>query len=103
MSEIESAYGFRFDPQKTVVVPHGLAAKAVTVEGQSAAKSDSVTLLFVGRLEPRKGIDVLLEALPEVMADIPSLKVRVIGDDTLPGPGGRTFKDAFVDSDAGRK
>ncbi|MBN3824749.1 glycosyltransferase [Burkholderia sp. Ac-20384] len=103
VTEIEAAYGFKFDRQKTVVVPHGLAAKSIAQEGQPAAKTDSVTLLFVGRLEPRKGIDVLLEALPEVMADIPNLKVRVIGDDTLPGPGGRTFKDAFVDSEAGRK
>ncbi|MCA8480457.1 glycosyltransferase [Burkholderia multivorans] len=101
--EIEAAYGFKFDKQKTLVVPHGLAANVTVSKMESTSKSDDVTLLFVGRLEPRKGIDVLLEALPDVLAETPNLKVRVIGDDTLPGPSGRPFKDAFLDSEAGRR
>ncbi|MPV57007.1 hypothetical protein CFB46_08190 [Burkholderia sp. HI2761] len=103
VTEIETAYGFKFDQRKTIVVPHGLAANVTVSEGRPTSNSDDVTLLFVGRLEPRKGIDVLLEALPEVFAATPNLKVRVIGDDTLPGPTGRSFKDVFIDSEAGRK
>ncbi|KAB0685840.1 glycosyltransferase [Burkholderia territorii] len=103
VTEIEAAYGFKFDQQKTIVVPHGLAANVTASNGKRTSNSDDVTLLFVGRLEPRKGIDVLLEALPDVFAEMPNVKVRVIGDDTLPGPTGRPIKDAFIDSEAGRK
>ena len=48
--------------------------------------------LFVGRLEARKGIDVLLAAAPEVMRRFPAWRLDIVGDDTI--DGGK-YKAAF--------
>ncbi len=38
------------------------------------------TVLFVGRLEPRKGVRVLVQALPALIARVPEVRVLVVGD-----------------------
>ena len=38
------------------------------------------TLLFVGRLDIRKGFDIFMRALPEVFAAVPDVQVRVVGE-----------------------
>ena len=40
-------------------------------------------LLYVGRLAPEKGIDLLIDAMPEVVKEYPDIKLLVIGDGTL--------------------
>lgn len=44
---------------------------------------DRPLLLFVGRLEPRKGVDVLVQAFLQLRASIPNLRLCVVGE----GPG----------------
>jgi len=60
----------------------------------------TVRLLFVGRLERRKGIDVLLEIVPRLLARYPQLHVDIAGDDTLSGPDGRPYRAIFESSAA---
>jgi glycogen(starch) synthase len=100
VSEIERVYGFEFDKRSTVIVPHGMGAEKAPV---APAVKDRLTLLFVGRLESRKGIDVLLNAVPDIFAAEPGLHLRILGDDLLPGPDGRTFKESFRASGAGKR
>lgn len=40
-------------------------------------------LLFVGRLAPEKGVDVLIESMPEVVREFPRAKLLIIGKGTL--------------------
>ncbi|MCK9596042.1 glycosyltransferase [Candidatus Pacearchaeota archaeon] len=40
-------------------------------------------LLFVGRLAPEKGIDLLINAMPQVIKNNPKTKLLIIGDGTL--------------------
>jgi glycosyltransferase involved in cell wall biosynthesis len=40
-------------------------------------------LLFVGRLAPEKGVDLLIEAMPKVIKKNPRAKLMIIGDGTL--------------------
>jgi glycosyltransferase involved in cell wall biosynthesis len=53
-------------------------------------------LLFVGRLEARKGIDVLLAAAPEVLARFPDAILDIVGDDTILKPDGTTYRNEFL-------
>jgi glycosyltransferase involved in cell wall biosynthesis len=55
-------------------------------------------LLFVGRLEGRKGIDVLLTAAKRVLVTHPHVYLDIVGDDTIPGPGGRTWRLIFEEN-----
>ncbi len=109
-ADIETAYGFHFDPQRTHTIPLGLApisaidsASTPTVDGTPRPDSSACRVLFVGRLEARKGIDVLLEAIPRVLKEEPGAMFRIVGDDTLPGPNGTPYKEAFVTSPTGRR
>ena len=90
---IESGYGFVFDRNRTLVIPHGLAERLAQ---KHPAENDRLEILFVGRLEPRKGIDVLLAAIPRVYEQAPYVRFRIVGDDTLLGSDGRTFKAKFL-------
>lgn len=45
------------------------------------------TVLFVGRLEARKGIHYLIDAIPQVVAAVPSVHFVIIGDDTQNAAG----------------
>jgi glycosyltransferase involved in cell wall biosynthesis len=51
---------------------------------------DGKNILFVGRIEERKGFDVLAKAWPIVVAAIPSATLTVIGEDQA-WRGGRSF------------
>ena len=57
----------------------------------------SLRLLFVGRLEGRKGIDTLLAAVVRMVASGDDVVLTVVGDDSLPGPGtdGLTYRQVF--------
>ena len=59
-------------------------------------------LLYVGRLERRKGISDLLAALPAVLKNCPSAVVDLVGQDTGQGPRGLTYAalaDEMLDPD----
>jgi len=45
---------------------------------------EEFTLVFVGRIHPQKGLDVLIEAVRQLAPQIPALRLHVIGS-----PGGR--------------
>lgn len=75
-ADIASAAGVTIAMERLVVVPHGLADLAAgTVAGPPG---EETRLLFLGRLEHRKGIDTLLAALP-MLADLPGIVVDIAG------------------------
>ena len=92
--EIEKLYGFVFDKERLVTIHHGLCEARVAVP--PAKTSDGIDVLFVGRLERRKGIDVLLTALPFVLEACDDLKVTIVGDNTLIAETGDTFMNGFL-------
>ncbi|SEB00372.1 glycosyltransferase [Variovorax sp. YR216] len=99
-SAIEAAYDMRFQPDTLKVLPLGLARQTPSAE----SPTDGVcTVLFVGRLEHRKGIDVLLRAIPRVLERAPDVRFRILGDNTITEPDGYNPSQEFEKSDEGRR
>lgn len=81
------------------VVPLGIVPDLRTV---SATPGGRRRLLFVGRLERRKGIHVLLEALPSLLEAFADWECVIVGDDAIADIDGRTQKDRFLAQYAGQ-
>ena len=69
-----------------VLIPNGVRVSAFSsTERLPGVDPDRPALLFLGRIdEPRKGLAVLVEALPAVVAAIPDVQVLVAGPGDIP-------------------
>lgn len=101
--DIEQAYRITLPRDRIQVIPHGLQPSVVTAAQTDANDGQEISILFVGRLEHRKGIDVLLEALPKVLDAVPHARVRIVGDDTQTRQDGQTYPQAFGASAEGQR
>jgi hypothetical protein len=54
-----------------------------------------VRILFVGRLEPRKGLDALLAAAAEIVGERSDVEFDLAGDDSIVVAGGETYRARF--------
>jgi glycogen synthase len=72
------------------IVPDQTPAPAASANGRRRR------LLFVGRLERRKGIHILLDALPGLMARFPGWDCHIAGDNTILDGDGATHQAKFV-------
>jgi glycosyltransferase involved in cell wall biosynthesis len=111
IEEVESRCDTSFEASRVGLVPHGLSdaraewgprlgrldagASHGAGVGGDAAEGDAVKILFVGRLEARKGIDVLLDCVETVTEEHPDVTFLIAGDDTLPSPGPMSYRAAF--------
>ncbi len=59
--------------------------------------SDPVNILFVGRLERRKGVDILFEALDGLLANHPDVSCDIVGDDKVPWDGKTSFLQVYAE------
>jgi phosphatidylinositol alpha-mannosyltransferase len=88
VSEVAKQSVARYFPGNYRVIPNGIDTERFNpqVEPFTELMEKGVyNILFVGRLEPRKGFKVLIKALPYVKAIIPRIKLIVVG-------GGPLFK-----------
>jgi len=84
----EVTLGLRVPPDKLRVIPNGVDPKRMRCADKPKelaeyrrrwAREDERIILFVGRLVREKGAEVLIEALPEVLAAHPEAKLVVAG------------------------
>lgn len=62
-----------------VLIPNGVRTADFRVEARKT-NPDEPTLLFLGRVdETRKGLDVLIAALPEIVSAVPSVRIAIAG------------------------
>jgi phosphatidylinositol alpha-mannosyltransferase len=62
-----------------IVVPNGIYADRYR-DGESQARWQGSTIGFMGRFEePRKGLPILIEALPRIVANFPAVRVFIAG------------------------
>lgn len=67
-------------PSAFAIVPHGIALPDAR-ELRPPSDRRAIEVLFVGRLEHRKGIDTLLAAIPPLLAACPALRFQLVGYD----------------------
>lgn len=70
------------------IVRNPVDEKRFSPEGEKAlSQTSKQTVLFVGRLEARKGIHYLLRAVPLVLASCPQTRFIIVGSDTRTASG----------------
>ena len=69
------------------VIPNGVDVRRFhpDVPPRPELADGRLNVLFVGRLDPRKGLPVLLEALPRLRRTVPEARLVVVGDSFLRG------------------
>ena len=76
--EIGDLHGIH--PEKLFIIPHAIANDPVDIEkSDNKYNTDSIKILFVGRMEPRKGFDTLLMAIPKVKKNFPNARFDFCG------------------------
>lgn len=86
--QIETEYNVEIDKDRTRVVLRGLADRAVGHLERTFGRR----VLFVGRLEYRKGIDVLLNSIKTLMPRYDDLVVDIVGRDPEVQHGRSSFR-----------
>jgi len=99
VSQIEQRYQIQIPALAKMVIHHGMASSKMMLKMKS---NNCLEILFVGRLELRKGIDVFLKAIPQVLEALPEARIRIIGDNSLVGSDGLTFMDKFKSEHANK-
>lgn len=98
--EIEKSYQFKFSPDHLVVSHLGIPW---CESAEKLVDSTGLEVLFVGRNEFRKGIDILLKAIPLLVKKIGGIRFKIIGDNTLLAASGMTFMEQFYAEHVGAK
>lgn len=52
-------------------------------QGETRPSGGTPTILFVGRMDPRKGVNVMLDAFTRLAADVPDARLVVVGGGVL--------------------
>jgi phosphatidylinositol alpha-mannosyltransferase len=85
----------RFFPEDYRIIPNGVDAERFRAAAPLAALRDGkLNVLFVGRIERRKGLKHLLRAIPLVREHLPETRFIVVGDGPLRAGYQRTVERA---------
>lgn len=88
VASLRRVYGLTAEGRVSRIVPHGMIALPEIEIGSRPADGE-VRVLFVGRLERRKGIRELLAAIPEVARRFPAARFLLAGSDNSAEDGFR--------------
>jgi len=96
VDEIERIYSMQFDAGKLSIVHHGMddwTSEKMQTSGHTP--DDMIRLCFIGRLESRKGADVLLEIAPRLIEAYPNLVIDIVGNDSIKTADGVSIRSSF--------
>ena len=65
------------------IIPHGISLNVNAVSQNAKRNEEFQRILYVGRFEHRKGIDVLLRAIPDVLRENENIRFHLIGRDDI--------------------
>lgn len=100
---IEESYGLKINPDKLYISHLGMPDWSSTMPIHSVQSGDQVEtdsspalkVLFVGRLETRKGIDQLLAVIPNLCDRYPNIEFQIVGDDSIELSRKVTYRSQF--------
>jgi glycogen synthase len=93
---IENSYRFHFHPETLDIVPLGLDDWTLLEVGSPIRTSDdTIRICFIGRLESRKGIDIFLEVVPEILKKYQHVHVDIVGNDEIKNSNGISYRSLF--------
>lgn len=102
VGSLREYYGSALSADRVARCPHGLEDMAALPKAAPKGLKDSspkaTRILFVGRLELRKGIDTLLEAALQVLSARDNIEFWIAGDNTLVTDNGKTAQQIFEDA-----
>jgi len=83
--QLHSHFGTPYD--KIIVVPNGFELSAHVLDSEEAkvalrrkyAPNDEHLLLYVGRISYEKGVHILIDAMPAILAEYPDTKLLIAG------------------------
>ena len=90
----EVAKTWNIDLSRISVIPNGINIERIRSARIETNSIGSEYVIYIGRLEARKGVLVLAKALPEIFAKFPNLKVVFVGIDMPYGKG--TMKELIL-------
>ena len=95
--DVETAYQAPLPDDRTAVIPLGIAdmSKEPRAAIPPRRPDIDVRLLFAGRLETRKGVDVLLSVAPRLLREFARLQIDIVGNDRIPAPDGSLYRSQF--------
>ncbi len=93
VEEVQVSAGIELDRSRITVSPIGSSDLFPAAPDRSGR--DHVTVLFVGRFEKRKGIDLLLAATAQVLAQRTDVSVVLAGRNDLPAEHGAPYASEF--------
>lgn len=100
LKTVEDEYDIKIPDEKISLVPLGIKDES---RNYSRKRTDNhIMILFVGRLEKRKGIDLLLEIAPELIEKFSNIRFVIVGDSSMPNERGRIYKDEFLEKNSDR-
>lgn len=97
------AQDLSYPRQNIKIVRNPIDTDLFTQEGPKAIlphieSSVSPIVLFVGRLEERKGIHYLINALPQILSECPDVRLVIIGTDTTSGSNSQSVLKELMSS-----
>jgi glycosyltransferase involved in cell wall biosynthesis len=89
--------GLHIDPDRVDIVQHAIDTEKYRfvesdIRERLAIPQEVLLALFVGRLEARKGVHILCQAIPQILRSIPTVKFVLVGRDTNTAPDGGSVK-----------
>ena len=85
---------YRIADARPVLISQGIPV-ATNPPLKNKTDNRAVTILYVGRLERRKGIDCLLQAIPKVTSRLSHCKFVIAGEDIGDAPQGSSYREYF--------
>lgn len=74
------------DPGTIAIIPHGISIPdEASARQRTTGPTPTLRVLFVGRLERRKGVQTLIQAIPRVLDRMPGVSFSIIGADSYAG------------------